>query len=187
MIPDYTDKEAVENYLLKEIDDGFDAQLGEWIKGVSLTIDGETGRTIYRQEPETRMYDGDGTDLLLIDDCVDITAVTIDGIAVEVDEYPARKDYTSRIHARDNRRFTKGHLNVAVTAIHAMSKTLPEDIKFAATVMVAGIARGQMPGSEEGKSEKIGNYTITYSDSPDQSGDIETAKAILKRYRRVAF
>ena len=40
----YTNKEAIENYILQEIDVSFDTQLDAWIAGVETIIDQITGR-----------------------------------------------------------------------------------------------------------------------------------------------
>lgn len=182
----YTDKTAVENYLIKTIDDSFDAQLTEWIEAMSLLIDSMANRTIFRETPETFKYDGDGTRLILIKDCVDITAVTVDGIDLtsEIVKYPANKGYTSRI-ALPDRIFTKGMQNVSVTAIQAMNKVLPADIKTACTILVAGILNNQTLKGQA-RTEQIGNYSVTYMND-QQEKDFVMAKSIIASYRRIVI
>lgn len=189
----YTDKEAVENYMVITIDDAFDAQIDEWIEAKSREADKIANRPLFREEEETYLYDGDGTDLLHIGDCTGITSVTIGGQAVEVAEYPANKGYTSRIRALNGRVFTRGTQNVAVTAIQGMHAELPEDIKLAVTMMVAEVVKANVPDSSLIANEKIGNYQAQYK----ASGELvaldaakrgrEAPEAIIKRYRRVTF
>lgn len=186
----YTTKEDIENYILKTIDDGFDAQLGEWIKAMSNYIEHTTKRRIYRQTAETFKYDGDGSDLMIIGDCNNITEVKLDGNVltrdVDYTTYPKNKSYISRIVLLDGLRFTKGINNLEVTAIQAMTNSLPSDINFACTVLVAGILNSQMYNDKKGTTERIGNYSITYKDD-QQIKDFEQVKQILAGYTRIVF
>jgi len=185
----YTDKEAIENYILKTIDDGFDAQLGEWIEAMSMYIENVTKRRIFRATPETFKYDGDGSALLVISDCNTITEVKVDDtvmtLGTDYFTYPTNKPYTSRI-ALNGWRFTKGMQNVSVTAKQAMCAELPKDIKFACTVLVAGIVNNQLFNDKKGTTERIGGYSITYKDD-QQRKDYEEAKRILAGYTRITF
>lgn len=184
---EYTTKDAVENYLVKDIDDAFDLQLEEWIRGMSLHIDRACDRVIAKvpagevTHVETYKYDGDDTDTLFIKDCTDLSEVKVDGTVVSVIEYPANKTYTRKIKLAD-KVFTKGLQNVEVTGIQAMYKVVPEDIKFACTVLVAMIFQNQV-NNERGTTERIGNYSITYSDA--QKSDVQTAKATIQAYKMI--
>lgn len=186
---EYTTKEAVENYILKTIDDGFDVQLTEWIKAMSNYIENVTKRRIFRSTPETFKYDGDGSSLLVISDCNTITEVKVDDTVMVLDTdyftYPKNKGYTSRI-VLDGWRFTKGLSNVSVTAKQGMSATLPSDIKFACTVLVAGIINNQLFNDKKGTTERIGGYSISYKDD-QQVKDYQEANRILDGYKRITF
>jgi hypothetical protein len=184
-MPEYTTKEAVENYLLRNIDSSFNDQITEWIIAMSLQVDKICNRQMYRAEEETYVYDGDGTDMIMIKDCCDISAVTVDGVEKTVYKYPVNKEYASRIRL-DGDTFTKGLQNVAVTGIQAMSATLQEDVKYACTVMVAGICNAQIFNEKQGTTERIGNYQITYKDDA-QKTDYERAVSALSKYKRIAL
>jgi len=189
MDTEYTTKEAVENWLLKDIDDAFDTQLTEWIVAMSRFADDLTKRDLMRDEEETYKYDGDGTSLLLIKDCHDITSVTVDGTTVTPLEYPANKPYTSRIVLQNGLKFTKGNQNVLVTAKHGVYDSLddlPANIKHAVTVLVGGICNTQILGIKKGATEKIGEYSITYA-TEEQRADYKNALSALSSYRRIAL
>jgi len=182
----YTTKEAVANYLGVTISSDLDAQIAEWILAMSRYADNISNRVLFDDVEQTFKYDGDGSDLLVIKDCVDISEVTVDGAAVSVLEYPANKKYTSRIVLDDGRRFTRGRQNVTVKAKMAMSKTLQPDVKQAVTVLVAGIYNARNAQGKVGTTETIGNYSVTYREA-SQKTDFETAKTVLSSYRRIAL
>lgn len=192
MQKEYTTIEAVENYPLITIDEAYKGQVIDWIKAMSSQIDFMCNRSIAPvftdsdvAVVETYKYDGDGSDLLIISDCCEISEVTLDGKVIEVLEYPANKPYTSRI-VLDGSYFTKGRQNVTVTGIQAMNTEVPEDIKFACTVLVAGIINNQKKLDKVGTTERIGNYSVTYRDDA-QMKDFETAKNILAGYKRISL
>lgn len=192
MQKEYTTIEAVENYALITIDDAYKGQVTDWIKAMSSQIDILCNRSIAPAFTdsdlaivETYKYDGDGSNLLIISDCCDIDEVTLDGVVVDVLEYPANKPYTIRI-VLDGKYFTKGLQNVTVTGIQAMNAEVPEDIKFACTVLVAGIINNQKKLDKVGTTERIGNYSVTYRDDA-QIKDFETAKNILAGYKRISL
>lgn len=182
----YTDREAVENLLLQTIDASFYPQIEQWIEAMSRQADREANRTLCNNIEETYSYDGDNSNLLVINDCNSITSIIVDGKEVleKVRQYPQNKDYTSRIFF--DGRFPKGKGNVKVTGIHAMFKEVPADIKYACTVLVAGICRNQIFNEREGKTERIGNYSVTYKEG-NEAAQIQTAKQTLLSYRRIAI
>lgn len=184
----YTTELDVENYLTITIDPSFATQLGSWINAMSRWCDKYANRTLYDDESTTMLYDGELTDLMLIDDVVDITEVKVDGVVIDPADYykyPQNKGYTSRI-ALKNGNFTSGRQNVSVTGKHAMSKTLPDDVKFACTVLVAGIVNSSILGNKKGTTEKIGGYSITYK-TDAEANDFLNAKQILSGYKRIAL
>lgn len=182
----YTDKESIEAYLGVTISDDLDDQLAEWILAMSRYADNVAGRILFDSEESTYTYDGDGSDLLVIKDVVDISEVTLDGEVVAVYEYPQNKPYTSRIVLESGYRFTRGRQNVTVTGIHAMSDELLPDVKQAVTVLVAGIYNARNAQGKVGTTERIGNYSVTYREA-SQKTDFDTAKTILSSYKRIAL
>lgn len=182
----YTDKEALENYLLKNIDDQFNDQIDSWINAMSIYIDNFCNRNIYRDTEEKYTYDGDGDEVLHIKDCCEISSVTVDGDEVEVYKYPKNKPYASRLVRKDGLNWAKGRENILVTGYQAMNKTLPENIKYVCTVLVAGIINNQIFGDKNGNTERIGSYSVTYRDK-SQNTDFDSVKKILSSYKRIAI
>lgn len=199
----YTDKTAVQNYLLQTIADTFDNQLDEWIAGVEIIIDQYTGRNFIADETATaRLYDGDGEQDLLIDEAVDVTKVEVGGDSygstfAEVGatgadryfEYPENHTAIGRPITKlslSARAFTEGRQNNRITAKWGYSVEVPADIKLAATVFVAGILNQHRQGGDQIKTEKIGNYQVTYNtdQGEDSWADYKNAMAILDRYKK---
>jgi hypothetical protein len=184
----YTTKEQLENYLLITIDASFATQISDWIAKIEAYIDRTTGRSFKADSVDSaRYYDGDGTDLIIIDDCASITSVTIDGTApTTYYKYPRNKPYTSRLVLADGNRFTKGIQNVIVTGKWGYSTAVPADIEFAATVLVAGIINANYKTDGNKSSETIDNYTVSYK-SDKQITDFEEAKKIIAGYHRISI
>lgn len=182
----YTDLATVASYTGKTFTEQEEDTVREYIKAMSLYIDAYCNRDIYRTEPATYRYDGDGSELLRISDVCDITEVTVDDVARSFTTYPQNKPYASRILIEDGYRFTKGRSNVTVTGIQAMSTTLPADVKQACTVLVAGILNAKDVQGKVGTTERIGAYSVTYKDEAQQT-DFATAKTSLSAYRRIAL
>lgn len=184
----YTDKTAVQNYTLTNINVTLDSQLTEWIAAMSRFMDKYTGRTLVAEaSPETRKYDGSGTDSLSIDDAHSITTVTVDGTAVTPVQYPANKPRKYRL-ALPNTLWITGLQNVEVTGLFGYHVDLDDapELKFACTVLVAGIVNAANRQDEGVKSEKIGNYSVVYK-TDDERSDYKRAMAILDGYRKIAF
>lgn len=198
----YTTKTKIENYMLKDIDTAFDTQIDEWIEGVERTIDQITGRNfIADAEATPRVFDGAGECALIIDDCVEITKVergTDDygGAFEEISATGSSRYFsvpanhvallvpvtTLRLRAQN---WIKGLQNHQVTAKWGYSIVVPSDIERAATVFVAGIINQQTPGGDQIKSEKIGNYAVSYSNDLDDSlADFKEAVSTLDTYKR---
>lgn len=184
----YTDIDTVKNYLLKEIDSSYEDQINFYIDVMSRQIDSICKRTIYGSKADTFVYDGNNENVLLISDCTKITSVTVNGDELDAGDYyqyPQNKSYTSRL-ALASGYFPKGKQNIEVTAIQAMHDFLPDDIKFACTVFVAGIVNDQLFNDKKGITERIGNYQVSYKDDREEK-DFEKAKRYLKGYQRITF
>jgi hypothetical protein len=198
----YTTKIAIENYLLRTIASGFTTQLEEWISAAERYIDQMTGRSFVADAvASARLFDGNDAPLLLIDDCVAVTKV-------EVGNDPYGSSFAEILAIGSNRYFTQpnnhaeigvpirkllltaqtwvgGVQNHRITAKWGYSATAPEDIKWAATVLAAGICLPGLTGNIGGiSSEKIGNYAVTYSND-NQKADHDRALDILKNYQRI--
>lgn len=200
----YTTKSTVENYILQDIDSSFDSQLDAWIASIERVIDNYTGRNFKADDTASaRVYDGDGTNELIVDECIQVTKVETgndpygDSFA-EIPSTGADKYFTYPANATARmvpihkislsaRCFPAGQQNNRITAKWGYSATPPEDIQFAACVFVAGVLNQHRQGGDEIKSESIGAYSVTYnSDKGSNSwADFDRAKQILDQYKRL--
>jgi hypothetical protein len=173
-------KQELEQYTLKEIDNSFNSAIERWIEQTTLYIETFTGREFRTPDEETtRLFDGTGTTEMLIGDCYNIDGVTVAGEEYEVIAYPANKEQKYKITA--NRTFKLGRQNVAVTAMFGFEE-IPEDIRFACLVLVAGIVNVQVNAHKS--SESIGNYSVSY-ETESQRDDFKRATQILQMYRTI--
>lgn len=182
---DYTDRTAVLNYLTVSVDAAFNSQIDEWIGGMSRFMDQYCGRTLVSETPSTHKFDGNGRTELVIDEVNSISAVRVSDTVVTPLQYPANTNPKYKlVFERDV--FTVGRQNVEVDGIFAKFAALPEDLKFACTVLVAGIVNQNKNQNLDVKSERIGQYTVTYKDE-EHRADIKRAMQILDLHKRVAF
>jgi hypothetical protein len=190
----YTTEEHVENYALTDIDAGFSTTLTAWISAMSKMMDRRANRTLATGTSSVRKYDGNGETEMLIDECCNITAITVDGVDVfgKALQYPANASNQYKL-SFDQDTFSKGRQNVIVTGKFAMNSVsadtavaeVPDDIRFICTVLVAGIVNNSNNQNDAVKSEKIGNFSVTYND-PNQRKDFMMVKRMLEGYRRIA-
>lgn len=183
----YTDKTALQNYLKRTIAVGFDTQLTAYIEAMSRFADTYCSCILVDTLETTRKYDGTGDNVLYIDSCHDISAVTVDGTNVFADVYlyPANIDRKNTLEMAYNA-FTRGRQNVEVTGVFAHFTELPEHLKFAVTVLVAGILNQVDKQTDGIKSEKVGEYQVTYKDDKERA-DYAQAMAILQSFRPIVF
>jgi hypothetical protein len=185
----YTTKTEIENYILQTIDVTFNSQIDSWIESIEKYIDKFTGRNFVADSVATiKIYDGNGTRELLIDDCVQITKIEIDDEEIDSDDYyiyPANETCKNRIVLSDAI-FTRDYQNIEVTAKWGYSVFCPDDITLATTVLVAGIINYSDKSKGKVRSQTIGRYSVTYSD--DQGwNDIKKVEEILKYYKKYTF
>lgn len=198
----YIDIAAIEDYLLIDIEEGFESRVKEWIAMIEAFVEKETGRVFIADEAvSTKKYQVEPTPSqnigkyvkvikeLFIDDCVEVTELKIDGSVVSTDDYlfyPMNELPVTRIKLKDavGDYFTIGEQNIEVKAKWGFSEACPADISFVVTILVAGIINfsGDMEG--EVKTESIGNYSVTYKDKKDWQ-DFERAQKILRQYSKL--
>ena len=193
----YTTKVAVENYTLTTIDNSFDSQIDDWISAVETQIEQITGRVFVADAvASARRYNGDGSREIRIDDAVEITQVRVGDTIYTADEsgdgdedeytlYPANGLPKNQIWL-DGAYFSKGAKNVKVTAKWGYSVAVPADVKFAATVMVAGIINFANSAEGEVQSMSIGRYSVTYKTDQEKK-DYMKAADILATYKRMGI
>jgi len=134
----YCSRTDVTNYLLTTIDSGFNSTVDGWIGSMSRFMDQYCGRTLVAESETTRKFDGNGRSELVIDEVNTISEVRVGGTIVTPLQYPANWDPKHKLLLETNI-FTAGRQNVEVDGIFAKYTTLPDDLKFACTVLVAGI------------------------------------------------
>lgn len=196
----YTDQAAVEGYLLETVPDALVPRLEEYISAIGLFIARYTGRQFVAEAAASaRVFDGDATSEMLIDECIAVTLVergndnyggtftTISaggasGYVLLPNNAAALSQPFRKILYRGGE-WACGVQNNRITARWGYSATAPADIQFAATVFVAGIINAQQPNAGQVSSEKIGNYAVTYK-TPAGLADYERALAILDQYKR---
>jgi len=185
----YTNKNAIENYLLVEIDENFDEQINEWIEAMENYITKTTGRIfIAPQEKTAKKYDGNGKDEIWVDEFIELESVKIDDEEIDIKEcllYPVNSLPKTRIKLK-NGYFTQGDQNVEIVAKWGYSEKCPADIKLATTIFVAGIINYSLSTEGEVKSESIGDYSVTFKEEK-QWQDFEYAKNLLNQYTRYTF
>jgi hypothetical protein len=187
----YTTLEQIENYLLIHVDDSFHEQVNDWIAKIETYIEKLTGRVFIlddETEATEKLYDGDGSRVILIDDAIEIEKVEYgndDDGWEEMDElyyYPANETPKTKIESDEI--FPKGKQNIKITAKWANSASVPADIEFAATIIVSGIILNQL--DPEQQSMTIGSYSVSYKDSQGMD-DIKKAQEILRMNTKMGF
>lgn len=181
----YSDQASIENYLQTTIDGTFSSQLASWIAAMSRYMDGYCGCTLVDTAPTVRLFDGQGACDLKIDDVNTVTAVTVSGTTVTPLFYPANtaRKYLLRLQSDV---FPVGMQNVSVAGIFARFTALPEDIKFACTVLAAGIVNQSNKQTDGIQMEMIGEYKVIYT-NPKERADYAQAMQILNTYRKITF
>ena len=189
--------------MLVTIESWFDTQINDWIVSIEALIDQLTGRNFKADAvASARLFDGDGDQNLLIDDAVAVTKVEVgndgygetfteiaatgsDRYFLEPANYAARNWPITSLML-NGRRWPEGRQNNRITAKWGYSVAVPADITFAATVFLAGVINQQRGGGDNIKSEKIGNYQVTYNEDGKNSwGDFDRAMEILAGYKKI--
>lgn len=184
----YTDKTTVQNYTLKNIDNSFDTQLNEWILAMSEYCDTLAGYPIYRDTPDTHIYDGGGKCALMIDPVHTITEVLVDTVAPDAAalvKWPYNTDIKTQLVLRSGI-FTDDFANVSVTGVHCLKKVLPDQVKWACTVFVSGLVAQSDNQTEGVLQEVIGEYRVTYR-TQEERADFIRAREIITNLRRITF
>ena len=200
---EYTTEAKVESFLDISITTG---EADDAINAAVDIIDQKTDRNfIADSSASARLFDGNGKQNLCIDECVEITKVEIgnniygdsfseisaggaNGYYLLPNNYSEKGIPIDEVHVR-SRYWIVGFQNHRITAKWGYSAAVPEAISMATTILAAGIYmynRGGASGNV--KSEKIGNYSITYgADSADKWKSFERALQIIEQYRRISL
>ena len=188
----YTSKNDIERYMLVDIDDSYNTQINEWIESVEAMINDYTGRLFIADTiASIRYFDGDGSHLLLIDDCVSLTKIEMGDPTTTKDELDTDDYYVYRYNTTPKRKvyydsiFTRDNKNIDVTAKWGYSIAVPNDIKLATTILVSLIIEEAWQSEGETDSESIGSYSITYKKTETNKSKIDRAILTLNRYRKI--
>lgn len=189
-----TDVIAIENYLLTDIDSSFEAQINEWIAGVTLEMNAMAQRQLIGDSADSEnLYDGTGSTTMMVDDFLSITSVLTYASKTDTDPtditddcyfYPANSLPIWKVEYPYV--FSRGRQNIKITGIRGCidPDAIPVDLRWAATVLVAGIINFSYQHSGEIKSESIGRYSVTYT--TDQGvADYKRAVATIQAYKRI--
>lgn len=187
----YTTESRVENYLDKTIEDN---SLDDMILSVQEYIEKYTGRNFKADtSASTRLYNGSGNQFLSIDDCIEITKVER-GNNQYGDSYTEidSSDYLTLPINNSQRgvpinevhlkylNWYRGLKNNRITAKWGYSENVPEDIKQAATILVANIFEGSSSAGNV-TSERIGDYTVKFDSEKKQ----KQVYQILDHYKKL--
>ena len=197
----YTTATKIENYTLTEIDISFKNQIETWIEVIEEYIDGYTGRNFIADlVASARLFSGNDSQNILIDDCIEITKVErgnnaygdsfteisaggSGGYYLLPENYSANEYPIDKIHLR-SKYWINGLSNHKITAKWGFSEEVPSDIEFATTVLVNGIINENNTTKGDLTSEKIGEYSVVFKDNAEK-GDFKRAMEILDKYKRI--
>jgi len=192
----YTSKDRVEALMLVKIKDSWIENFNIFLEEAENYIDTFTGRNFKADtEASAKVYDGNGTKQLIIDDCVLIESISIyDGSTTEeLDSdkfftYPANATPKLRIEIGDEETsyFIRGQQNISVMAKWGYSVVPPKEIEFVASVIVAGMINYAYEHNSEVESESIDDYNVSYNRKEDWV-KYERAKEILEKYKKISF
>lgn len=207
----YIAKADIEDYLLIDIDSSFDDRIDIWIEAMTRKVEQLTSRVFMIGDgteedldnvtATARLFDGNGSCELMIDDCIEITKLEVSSGTSDVfteipstgaNRYLTLPNNAAALNLPINELilrlgiFTEGLQNVRVTAKWGYARQAPDDIKMAVAVFVAGIINSHRSGSTVVKSERIGNYTVSFADEAGWN-EFENAKAILDTYKRFSI
>lgn len=189
----YCTVEDVENYVGLDVAAGFQSQIESWIEGISNLISLKTSREwLADTAANERFFDGNGMQSMEVDEFIEVSNVyTGDAFGENFTEetsyitYPHNTTVKDTIVLKDSL-FPSFIKSVKINAKWGYAVTVPEDIKFATVVLVAGIILSQTNQDQEVKSEKIGNYSVSY-ETDAQKSDYENALQTILYRRKITI
>jgi len=186
-------KVEVENYLLTAIDPSFDTQFNLWVLAMEEYINSMANRVVIGEDAEAEYtYSGNGSSTIFLDDFRTISTITVDGSEIDASGYvakPFNRGYVNQLTLNNGGRWsTYKQGNIKVTGKRGMyaSSTVPQDLRFALVVLVAGIVQTSSNENKEIQSETIGRYSVSYK-TDTQKVDYKNALEIIKSYRRYSI
>ena len=181
----YTTKLKVQEYLNTSIKSAGDSRVNSWIASIDSFIDKFTGRS-FESTNETRKFDTDGSDVIMIDDLLSASEVQDDGAVITEDSdfvfFPSNSTPKYAIEMIDGY-FSDQKRALSITGDWGYSETPPADIELAATILVAGLVNQNREGGKQLRTVSFENYSASFQDH--QMKDFDMAINILKQYQRV--
>lgn len=187
-----TTKSEIENYLLTTIDASFNTQVDKWIKAMQTYIESLANRSILELASKTYRYTGNNAHVLFVDDFTEITEVKIGGTTLPDTEYVAKPfnlTYVNQLRYVNGSKWSgakEGDIEITGKKGMFAEADVPEDLRFACTVLVAGIVQASSNENKEIQSETIGRYSVSYK-TDTQKVDYKNALEIARSYRRVTI
>lgn len=194
----YTTKTKCEDFLGITIS-LTDAKFDDFISAAQSYIDQYTERNFEADtEASERSYNGNGSYVLPIDDCVEVTEVSLgsnfwgDSYSI-IDTSGTDRYYTLPYNNEADgvpinaillrsRYWIRGTGNHKIKAKWGWSANVPDDIAWAATFLTASIYKqgGNIGGIT---SERIGEYNVSFADT-EELKDFNKVKSILDGYKK---
>jgi len=171
----YCTIQDVKNIIPDTFIDDFEPQILKWIESSSIEIDRMTRRSFDVSNTETRKFDGSGYAKLVIDDIIEIDECKVDDNVRDVEHRG------SILYSKSG--FPLGFMNISVTGKFGFSEEIPFDINYACAFITAQKALFSKKGVSQVKSEKVGNYSVTYAEGQD----IKNVMKIISSYYKHAF
>lgn len=189
----YTNQAAIEAILARSLTSWEVAQLDTLLGSIDAYINSEIDSAWGSLDPETRYYNGNGSSIIDIDPCHDITKVSgVDRVEVEDNDYIENSDYEAFPRSSEIKTWLQfrgmylpyGVGNIAVTATFNLGTSAPADIQYLAAYLATQML-SQVNGSTLNlKSESIEGYSRTFRDTSEI--DFSTDKVvtgILDKYK----
>lgn len=207
----YITKAELEQYTGLTISAGLQTFIDTVIAGATQYIEKFTGRKFEAPTPDTdktRYYDGNGATKLAIDDLRSLTSLTVDDVALTVNEdfylYPlnatedgvpyerieliqpeTRLAENSRVDSASPYIFDKGQRTVTVVGKFNYSATPPSDVKLACMKLCGGVIKENIGDNDlkELTAESLGEYSMSFAKISDIAHALKVDE-MLKQYIR---
>jgi len=199
----YITKTDVLNYLQIETNAFIDAGFANWLASVEAFIEKYTGTIFEKTSSEDRYFDGNGKSILYLtqeDDLMSIDAskllilnsngttlaILTEGQSNDFLLYPLNTTPKFEIRLSPGSSigsFIKGDRRVKITGVWGNADSVPNDIKLAATQLIAEIVKEGGVGGGDIKSTSLGDYSVTYTDVTSLAGSTLGVLSTLDLYR----
>jgi hypothetical protein len=130
--------------------------------------------------------------VLFVDDFHTVTQVKVGGDVLANTEYvlkPFNQSFVNQIRYASKAKWSSiVEGDIEVTGRYGMydKDAIPEDLRWAVMILVAGVVQSSSNDNKNIQSETIGRYTVSYR-TDTQKMDFKNAIEIIKSYRRLAI